>query len=545
MTDAAPTTAGRARNPAGGRAPAPPWRPPGAAAALLLAAGALAAVPVAAETLRIGLSFEPTARDPHFHPTTANESLALHVYDRLLVTDELENLRPGLAESWRIIDPLTWEFTLRHGVTFHDGTPLTAEDVVFSAARACCVPNQPFSLGTYIRGKTFTRIDDHTLRVTTTTPAATMLSDLSRFSIVSRRSGERSTAEYNAGQGSPGTGPYRVVGYVPGDRITLEANPGWWAGPPRWERVVIRPITSGASRLAGLLAGELDLIDAVPPADVARLRASGATAVSQGVSNRLIYLHMDSFRTDATPFARAADGSALSENPLRQREVRRALSRAINRAAIVERVMDGLAVPTGQFVAEGMFGYDPGLAPEPFDPEGARALLAAAGYPHGFRITLHAPNNRLVNDEKVAQSIAQMLTRAGVRTEVEAMPSTMFFSRAGRYEFSLFLSGWGTIDLANATLRSLLAAPDRERGLGSSNRGRYSNPEIDALVQEANRTVDPDQRAAILRRATAIAVEDAAIIPLYHQVNAWGTRRGLAYRARSDENTLAESAVRE
>jgi len=503
----------------------------------------LAASPVGAQTLTIGLSFEPTSRDPHFHPTTANESLALHLYDRLLVTDELENVHPGLAESWRVIDANTWEFKLRRGVKFQNGQPLTADDVIFSAQRACCVPNQPFSLGTYIHGKTFTRVDDTTFRITTATPAATMLTDLSRFSIVSRQGGERSTADYNAGNGHSGTGPYRVVRYERGARIVMEANPDWWSGKPRWQQVIIRPIPTAAARVAAMLAGDVDLIDSVPPQDVARLRANANLALAQGVSNRLIYLHMDTNRTE-TPHIRANDGSPLPRNPLLSREVRLAISKAINRQAIVERVMDGIAVSTGQIAAEGMFGYDPALKPEAFDPDGARALLTRAGFPQGFRMLLHAPNNRLINDERVAQTIAQMLSRVGIRTEVEAMPSTTFFSRAGRYEFSIFLVGFGTIDLVGGTLKAVVHTQDRAHGFGSSNRGRYSNAEVDRLFAESAQATDPERRAALLRQATEVAVRDVGIIPLYHQVNVWVSRRGITYKARSDENTLAESAAR-
>jgi len=252
---------------------------------------------------------------------------------------------------------------------------------------------------------------------------------------------------------------------------------------------------------------------------------------------------MDTSRTD-TPHVRSNDGSALPRNPLLSREVRLALSKAINRQAIVERVMDGIAIPTGQIAAEGMFGYHPGLHPEAFDPDGARALLAQAGFPQGFRMLLHAPNNRLINDERVAQTIAQMFARVGVRTEVEAMPSTTFFARAGRYEFSIFLVGFGTIDLVGGTIKAVLHTENRSAGFGSSNRGRYSNPEVDRLFAASATATDPERRTALLRQATEVAMRDVAIIPVYHQVNVWANRRGIAYQARSDENTLAESARR-
>ena len=257
------------------------------------------------------------------------------------------------------------------------------------------------------------------------------------------------------------------------------------------------------------------------------------------MSNRVIYLHLDSNR-EQPPFVTDKAGKPLAKNPMKDVRVRRAMSRAINRPAIVDRIMSGAAIPAGQLLPEGFFGVSPNLKPDPFDPAGARKLLAEAGYPDGFRVTLHSPNDRYVNDEQIAQAVAQMLTQAGIDTRVEAMPSATFFTRATKLEFSLMLVGWGSgTGETSSPLRSLLATYDRDKGTGAANRGRYSNPKMDALVAQALVTVDDQKRAKLLAEACEVSMNDVGIIPLHYQVSFWGMRKGLTYVPRADEYTLA------
>ena len=515
---------------------------------LSLAAGALAAVlalpaTLAARELTVGLASEPSSIDPHYHNLTPNNALARQVFDRLIMPDEKQVLKPGLAVSWKALDDLTWEFKLREGVTWHDGSPFTADDVVFTFERAPEVPNSPSSFGTYLKGKTIEKLDDFTVRIKTETPYPLMPNDMSTFSIVSRKHGEGAgTEDYNSGKAAIGTGAYKFVEWVPGDRIVLARNDDFWGEKPEWEKVTIKPIKSGPARLAALLAGDVDFIEGVPTTDIERLRDDKEITLSQGISNRVIYLHLDHFRDDS-PFVKAADGGAI-ENPLRDARVRKAISKAINRDAIVSRVMEGVAVKAGQLLPEGFFGVSEKLQPVDYDPEGAKTLLAEAGVPNGFQLTIHGPNDRYINDAKIAEAIAQMLTRIGIKTTVETMPKSVYFKRASRGaeglpEFSLILVGWGAgTGEASSPLKSVLHTYDKERGYGASNRGRYANPEVDKLVEEALSTIDDEKRAGLLAKATEVAIEDGGIIPLHYQVNTWAGRKGIVYTARTDETTL-------
>jgi len=514
-------------------------------AAALVASAVAAVTPARAADLTIALSSEPTSIDPHFHNLTPNNALAMHMFQPLVIFDAKQQVTPGLAVSWKTIDDLTWEFKLRPNVKWHDGSPFTADDVVFTFNRAGNVPNSPSSFGTYTKGKTAVKVDDLTVHIKTKTPYPLMVTDLTTFGMVSKKNGENATtADYNSGKAAIGTGPYKFVEYVPGDRIVLEANKDYWGEKPKWDKVTLKPIKSGPSRVAALLAGDVDVIEEVPTTDIARLKKEPNLSLSSGISNRVIYLHMDHFRDDS-PFVKAMDGGPI-KNPLRNHKVRMALSKAISRPLIVERVMEGVAIPAGQLLPEGFFGVSPNLKPVEYDLPGAKKLLAEAGYKDGFQLTLHGPNDRYINDAKIAEAIGQMLTRLGLKMSVETMTRSVFFKRASRGgpdntpEFSFILVGWGAgSGEASSPLKSLLATYDKTRGWGASNRGRYSNPEMDKLLEEALRTVDDQKRQDLLAKATEVAINDVGIIPLHYQVNTWGTRQGLKYIARTDERTVA------
>ena len=494
-----------------------------------------------AAEVAIGLRTEPSAIDPHFAILGANQQISEQIFDTLVARDDALRPVPGLAVSWRLVDETDWEFKLRPGVVFHDGSPFTAEDAVITIARAPAVPNSPASYAPYVSHiAEASAVDALTLRIRTKAPYPTLPLDLSELYIVSKHVAEHATTDdFNKGKAAIGTGPYRFVEWQPGQRVVLERNERYWGAKPAIERAVFRVLPSDPSRVAALLAGDVSLIEGVPPADLAQLRKNPAVSVWSAPSTRLIYLHMDTAR-ETTPFAFDKAGNPLPKNPLQDRRIRLALSKAINRQAIVGRILEGSASVAGQMVPNGLVGWNRALAPEAYDPDGAKRLLAEAGYAGGFRLTLHGPNNRYVGDEKVALAIAQMWTRIGVETRVETMPSSVFFTRATKREFSIFLIGFGsaTGDSANG-MRNVLASYDRASGTGANNRGRYSNPAFDRLLAQADRTLDPAAREKLLQDAAAVAFGDVAIIPIHFQANDWATRKGFRYHARMDESTTA------
>jgi peptide/nickel transport system substrate-binding protein len=450
--------------------------------------------------------------------------------------DEKSRPQPGLA-SWRNLDALTWEFTLRKGVRFHDGSELTAEDVVYSLERPLAITGSPGGYAAYVRPIVAKEIvDRHTLRLRTAAPRGALLQDLAEVLIVSKKAAEgASGADFDAGRAAVGTGPYRLVRFARGDRVEFARHDAWWGGRLPWERVTLRILPADPARTAALLAGDVDAIEHVPPADLARLRKNPALRLAQAVSWRTILLQLDQSR-DAPPGVVTRAGQP--GNPFKDLRVRRALSMAINRQALAERVMEGLAVPAATVVSPSVFGHDPKLAPPPYDPEGARKLLAEAGYADGFGVTLAGPNNRYINDEQVLQAVAQMLSRVGVTAKVETMPLSVYFARARNREFGFALLGWGS-RAADLALRSLAATPDAARGLGAWNWGGYANPALDAQIERSLATVDPAQREAAARQAAAIAAQDVAFIPLHYQMATWAMKRAIDYTARVDEFTFA------
>ncbi len=500
--------------------------------------------PVGAQQLRVGMQSEATSIDPHFHNFGPNNSLSRHIFDALVFVDKDDRFFPGLAESWRAIDANTWEFKLRRNVQWHDGSPFTAADVVFTFARARNVPRSPGLMTAFIGERVVEKIDDYTVRFRNPGPDPLIVNNLPQIAIVSARHGrDAATEDYNSGRAAIGTGPFRFVEFIPGERIVLERNDAYWGPKPAWSRVILRPIKTDPSRVAAMLAGDVDMIENVPTADVARLRADPRIAVNSALSTRMMYLHLDRHRA-VTPFAESRDGKPIP-NPLNDLRVRQAMSAAINRQGIVERILAKEAEPAGQFLVQRYPGASTRLKPDAYDVDRARALLASAGYPNGFRLTIHGPNGRYPNDRTILEAIAQMFSRIGIETKIEALPAGNFFTRAsaggpgGVPEFSVIFAGGGSgTGEPSSALIPLVLTFDRERGLGTGNRGRYSNLRVDELTLAATRTMDDAERNAMLAEATEIAFDDVAMIPLYFVNNIWASRRDINVEARSDEYTI-------
>ncbi|MGG5823916.1 ABC transporter substrate-binding protein [Falsiroseomonas sp. HW251] len=509
---------------------------------LAMTAAALATTASAAD-FTFALQTDTTSMDPHVAPTFTASALHAHVFDTLVTMDPRYNLRPSLATSWRPVSDTAWEFELRPGVTFADGRTLTAEDVAFSFSRVLSVR---FGAGTYapyarsVSGVTV--LGPHRVRLETAAPYPQLLLDVERIRIVSAGVGDATTVDFNQGRAAIGTGPFRLVRWTPGEKLEFTRNPTYWGPPPVWDNVTMRPIPNDAARLAALLSGTVDLIDKVPMTDVARLRGDSRVTIYAHDGNRTMFLVPDTAR-EVTPFVTDKEGRPLDRNPLRDVRVRQAMSLAINRAALTERAMDGLATPANQVAPEGMFGFADGLPRSNFDPIAARRLLAEAGFPNGFRITLHCSNGRYVNDRTTCLQIVQMLSRIGIDASAEAEPQSVFLTRMTAFNASLLLNGWGSTGDNLVVLRQAVHSVDPAGGWGGFNRGRYSNPGVDRLIEQASQTLDDTRRAALQAEAMQRAMEEVGLVPLYTAQWIWATRRGFTFTPGFDEGTLAVRAA--
>ncbi|MXP64631.1 ABC transporter substrate-binding protein [Roseomonas sp. M0104] len=533
-------------------------RMPSVAMALFAAAAigpALAARPAAAQTLRIAMAGETTSADPHNYALGPNTTLSQHIFEALTEIDADLKVAPGLATRWERQDDRTWIFHLREGVRFQNGDSFGAPDVVYSYCRILNNPGEVVqSFSRLVRRIARLEVlDEHTLRLTTKVPEPLLLSDISNLSILPRRLAGEAKPDFNAGEScgvsgpwptpaqfndgtaAIGTGPYRLVSYTPGGAIILERNDGYWGTKPDWKTVRLTPVTAAGPRLAGLLAGDQDMIEAPATGDLPRLRQNADFNLANKQTTRLIFIQLDTARSPS-PFVQGGDGP----NPLQDARVRQALSLAIDRKAIEQRVMDGVATPATQFLPLGMVGTIPDLPVLPYDPAKAKALLAEAGYKDGFSLTFHATNNRYINDARLAQALAQYWNRVGVKVELDTMPSAVFFGRRGKRDFSASMGGWSTdADETMLFFRSWLMSTDRERGLGTSNYGGWSDPKFDDLAGQAMRTMDQPARAELLQQAGRVALEQMPVIPVQFENAVWAFRKDLTYEGRVDQTTNA------
>jgi len=497
--------------------------------------------PAAAAELRIAVAADVTSIDPHFFNLFPNNNVAEHIFDKLVQMDPDSKMIPGLATSWKTLDDRTWEFKLRKGVKFTDGSELTAEDVAFSIDRVPNVPNSPGPFSAYTKAIVAKEIvDPYTIRFKYAAPYPLAPNDLSTIYIVSKKvAAGASTEDFNSGKAAVGSGRYKLVKYTSGDRVELVRNDAYWGEKSPWDKVTFKIIKNESARVAALLSGDVDAIEQPPTADLARIKGDPKFTVTSKISHRVIYFNFDHLAR-SSPFITDKAGKPLEKNPLLDPRVRRAISKAINRPAIAERVMEGQAIPSGQLVSEKLFGHVPGLKADAYDPEGAKKLLAEAGYPDGFAITIHGPSGRYVNDEKIVQAVAQMLTRVGIASKVETAPMAPYSARASKQEFSFHMVGWGaSTGEASSPLRSLIATFNRDKGLGAVNWGRYSNVKVDYLIEQALQQVNDENRSIMLQNATKLAMEDLGIMPIHFQFTIWATTKNVAYTPRTDEYTLA------
>ncbi|MCV0426162.1 MAG: ABC transporter substrate-binding protein [Roseibium sp.] len=500
-------------------------------------------LPASAETLKLALAQEHQSVDPHFSRTSPNRNTAEQIFEALVTIDENMQMQPQLAESWTAVDDLTWEIKLRPDVLFHDGTAFDAADVISSVNRIPNVENSPASFVSAVASiESMEAVDDHTLLIKTKEPTPNLMELVGSVYIIPSELGVSiKSADFDAGSAAIGTGPYSFVSWTPNESLVLKRHDQYWGNAPSYSDVVVRYIPNSTARVATLIAGDVDAIDKVPPSDISAIERRGGLKLANSVSGRVIYLHLDSDR-DVTPHITGPEGEEI-KNPLKDARVRKALSMMIDRFLISTRIMQGAATPTGQMVPEGFSGFNPDIAAPEADLAAAKKLLAEAGYPDGFSVTIHGPNDRYVNDAKVIQAISQLFARGGLKSKVEAMPKNIYFKSASKRDFSVFLVGFGTSSgNSGRGLLQVLGTYDKEAGKGTFNRGRFSNPEFDAVMAEAVTSFDDARREELLRQAAEIAFTDEqGIIPLYFEKLIWATRDGIDFDTRPVERTLAQS----
>ncbi|WP_164867830.1 ABC transporter substrate-binding protein [Rhodovarius crocodyli] len=502
-----------------------------AALALSLLAGGAGAA-----ELRIGLSVMPTTADPHFHADAGNFTLHRHLYESLLQWSGDGRLLPLLAESWA---PLPsgdgWELRIDPAARFSDGTAVTAEDASASLRRAATIANSPARYTPFLVGlQRVEVVSPQVLRVFTHGPGPLLPNGLTTIMIVPARiAATAQPGDFNpGGPAAIGSGPYRLTEYRQGQGAVLERAAGWWGRAPLpWSEIRLRILPHDAARVAALLAGDVDLIENVPLRDGPRLAATEGLHVARQDGTRIMFLAMSR--------------QAAADNPLRDRRVRRALSLAVNRAALAQQVMDGAAEPAGQLMPPGRASHDPALAPPAMDRAAARRLLAEAGLGDGLRLTLTGTGNRFPNDTRLLQAVAQMWRQAGIEAEVEVLPPAAFFPRLSAGRFSVALSGWLTgPGEPNSFLNAFLATRDAGRGMGALNGTGYGDPRLDALLTQALATADTPRRQGLWRQAARLAFhEDVAMVPLLHVASLWAMRGGIRYAPRMDSLTLAMDAA--
>ncbi|SDE30859.1 ABC transporter substrate-binding protein [Rhodospira trueperi] len=507
-----------------------------AAGALAAALGA-AAAPAQAETFRWAFQGDFQALEPYVLNETHTLGTLSNVFEGLVRRDQNLGVEPALAESWELVDPTTWRFHLRQGVTFHNGNPFTADDVVFSLERAAKPGSDMSSRVAAV--EEVRKIDDFTVEIVTNAPYPILTSDMTDLFIMDKEWAEEHDAvepanikdgeENYATRHANGTGPFMVTERQPDVRTVFVPNPNWWdTATHNITEAIFTPVTSDATRVAALLSGEMDLVYPVPLQDAPRVEAAPGVEMLTGPELRTIFLGMDQWRD--TMF----EGSVTDANPLQDARVREAFYRAIDIEAIKQKIMRGNSYPAALLIGPQVAGFDPALNERPaYDPERSRELLAEAGYPDGFEIGMDCPNNRYVNDEAICQAVVGMLAKVGVQVNLLAQPKSKYFAKALAYQTSFYLLGWTPSSLdAHNPLRDLMTC--REEGQGKFNLGGYCNPRVDELADAIQSEIDPEKRQAMISEAYAIVKDDWGYIPLHQQPLSWGKRESIDLHQRAD-----------
>ena len=506
-------------------------------------AAALAAAPASAQTLRWAAQNDILTMDPHSQNHATTNAILMHAYEGLVRYDDKYQVQPALATKWTFISPTQVRFELRKGVKFHDGTPFTADDVVFSFGR---IKQPQGTMQIYVTGvNEVKKVDDHTVDMILSAPNPILLRNIVDFRIMSKAWSEKNRTtnvqdykakeENFASRNVMGTGAYRITGWTPDQRITMVANPDWWDKTPgNVKEVIYTPIKSDPTRVAALLSGDVDLLTDIPTQDVARLKADGKLKMLEGNEVRTIYLAPD-IGSEELKYS-----DVKGKNPFKDKRVREAMSIAIDRQAIQRNIMRGLSLPAGIMVAPGVNGHSPDIdVAAKADPDRAKKLLADAGYPNGFETQLNCPNNRYVNDEEICQAIVAMWARVGIKARLVAEPMATFSQKFQNFDSSVYMLGWGvaTYD-AQYTLQSLIRT--RTQGAdGNFNFSKISDAEVDRMVDAMKSETDVAKRNQLIKDALVRTRDEVLTIPLHHQVRPWAMKANVTTIHRSDDRPEA------
>ena len=507
--------------------------------AVAVVAAATLAGPSQAATLRWGAQNDLLTMDPHSQNHSTTHSLLQHTYEGLTRYSKDFQVEPCLATSWQQISPTHWRFTLRKGVKFHDGSPFTADDVVFSFGRIM----QPQGTNQiYVSTvKEMKKVDDHTVDAILSGPDPVMLRLLTDFRIMSKTWSVKTKSEniqdYKvreetfASRNANGTGPYVLKLWEPDKRIVFTANAAWWDKiQGNVTEVIYTPIKADATRVAALLSGDIDLVTDLPTQDVTRLRADPKVKVLDGAENRTIFIGMDQHNPELLY------SNIKGKNPFKDVRVRKALNLAVDREAIKRVTMRGLALPAALMVAPGVHGHTNELDKvAAVDVEGAKKLLAEAGYPNGFEFGLDCPNNRYVNDEEICQALVGMWARAGLKVKLNAQPMASFISKIQNFDHSTYMLGWGvaTFD-ALFSLQSLLHTKTTGAD-GSFNLGRVNDTKLDAMIDASKTEMDLKKRDALLHDALVLTRDNYYYVPLHHQLRPWAMKKNVSTVHKADD----------
>ena len=482
--------------------------------------------------------------DPHSQNHATTNAILQHAYEGLTRYNTKYEVEPALATKWTFISPTQVRFELRKGVKFHDGSPFTADDVVFSFGR---IKQPQGTMAIYVSGiADIKKIDEHTVDFILAGPNPILLRNIGDFFIMSKPWADKNKTanvqdykakeENFASRNVNGTGGYKITGWTPDQRVTMTAHADWWdkANASNVTEVIYTPIKSDSTRVAALLSGDVDMVTDLPTQDVTRLRSDAKLKVVDGHEVRTIFIALDQFNTELKY------SNVLGKNPFKDKRVREALNVAVDRDAIKRATMRGLSLPAAILVAPGVNGHTPDIdQPLKADPEKAKKLLAEAGYPNGFEFQLNCPNNRYVNDEEICQNLVSMWARVGIKTKLAVEGMATFIQKVQNFDSSAYLLGWGvaTYD-AQYSLQSLVRT--RTTGAdGNFNFSRVSDPVVDKLVDAMKTETDVAKRNAMIREALLHTRDEYLFVPLHHQLRPWAMKANVTTLHRSDDRPAA------